>query len=312
MPETTIIAHLSDVHVTPPVGLSRPHFNMKRTLGLMNWHRGRKHVHRRDVLDEVTADMLAMHPQHVVVTGDLCNIGLPAEYAAALSWLETLGAPDNVSVVPGNHDIYSRLHAHQGVQLWRAYMASDPFGEALPGIAATPLGFPYVRRIGHVALIGVNSAIETPPFVAAGEVGDRQLDALERLLGALASKMLARVVLIHHPPLPGLAPPSRGLADAGKLEAVLARTGAELVLHGHNHRDMINWCTGPDARIPVIGIASGSAGRRHRNEPMARYNLIRIRRVDDAWVIEVTGRGLVTPAGSIVELDRHVLTPMAA
>lgn len=307
MPDSTIIAHISDVHNTPLSGISPRHLNVKRTLGLMNWHRGRKHVHRADVADLLVADMLALRPHHVAVTGDLCNIGLPNEYAAALNWLKGVGAPDSVTVVPGNHDIYTRIGSHPGVELWRDYMGSDAFGAGLAGTGTTARGFPFVRRVGAVALIGVNSAVETRPFVAAGRVGREQLEALEVVLGGLAQTGLARIVLIHHPPLPGLAPKSRALKDAVELAGVLSHAGAELVLHGHNHRDMLNWGDGPNGKIPVLGIASGSAGRRHRDEPMARYNLVRVRRVDEAWAIEVTGRGLISPTGGVVEIDRRLL-----
>lgn len=312
MPDSTTIAHISDVHITPLAGLSARHLNVKRTLGLMNWHRGRKRVHRADVADLLVADMRATRPHHVAVTGDLCNIGLPNEYAVALQWLENVGPPDAVTVVPGNHDIYTRMGSHPGVGMWCDYMMSDAFGEALPGVGATPLGFPFVRRVGSVALVGVNSAVETRPFVAAGRVGVKQLEALEAVLHALGKTELARVVLIHHPPLPDLAPESRALRDAGELAGVLARTGAELVLHGHNHRDMLSWGEGPASKYPVLGIASGSAGRRHREEPLARYNLVRVRRTNEGWAIEVTGRGLISPSGGIVEIDRHLLAHQIA
>lgn len=307
MPNSIIIAHISDVHITPLAGLAPRHLNIKRTLGLMNWHRGRKHVHRAEVADRLVADMLATRPHHVAVTGDLCNIGLPGEYAAARDWLGRVGPPEMVSVVPGNHDIYTRIGGHPGVGLWREYMTSDEFGAGIPGVAETDMGFPYVRRIGSVALVGVNSAVETRPFVASGCVGPQQLAALARVLGALRAQGLARIVLIHHPPLPGLAPKSRALTDAAALADVLAQSGAELVLHGHNHRDMVNHGDGPVGRIPVVGIASGSAGRRHKDEPLGRYNLVRVRRVDEDWSIEITGRGSKTPDGPVVDLDRHVL-----
>ncbi len=307
MPQLTIIAHISDVHITPLGGLSARHLNVKRTLGLMNWHRKRKHVHRADVADMLVTDMLAAHPDHIAVTGDLCNVGLPNEYAAALEWLKSVGSPEAVTVVPGNHDIYTRIGSHPGVGMWRGYMASDSFGQAVPGIGATPLGFPFVRKVGSVALIGINSAVETRPFVAAGRVGHAQLDALEKVLAALAGTKLARVVLIHHPPLPGLASHARALKDAKALAGVLQRVGAELVLHGHNHRDMVSWGEGPAGKIPVVGIASGSAGRRHKDEPLARYNLVCVRRVHGGWGIQLTGRGLVAQGGGVVELDRRLL-----
>lgn len=309
MPGSTTLAHISDVHVTPPQGLAPRHLNLKRTLGLANWHRGRKHVHLPQVVDALVADMRMAGADHIAVTGDLCNIGLPGEYAAALAWLEALGAPHDVTVVPGNHDIYTRIGRHPGVELWRDYMRSDAFGAALSGVANAEPGFPFVRRVGCVALVGVNSAKETRPFVAAGRVGGAQLAALEEILGALSGEGLARIVLIHHPPLPGQAPRLRALSDAEGLRDVLERAGAELVLHGHNHRDMLDWCEAAGGRIPVIGIASGSAGRRHKDEPLARYNLVKVRPQETGFAIEVTGRGLLAPEGGVVEIDRYHLAP---
>ncbi len=153
-----------------------------------------------------------------------------------------------------------------------------------------------MRRIGPVALIGLNSAVETPPFVAAGEVGKAQLDALDALLPRLEAEGLLRVVLIHHPPLPGQAPPRRGLRDAEALSRVLARRGAELVLHGHNHRDMhtdfARLAESGGGSIPVIGVASSSIGRVHKGEPLGRYNLLRIARTGNRAQIECVTRGL--------------------
>lgn len=305
MPDATVIAHLSDLHMTPPTGFSPVHWNVKRTLGLINWHRGRVRVHRREVLDEIVADMRTFAPDHIAVTGDLCNIGLPSEYEAARLWLEGLGSPADVSVVPGNHDIYTRVRRHAGIEVWRPFMKADGFGAAIEAPAAVN-GFPYVRRVGGVALIGVNSAVETQPFVSAGKVGEAQRARLAVLLDQLATSGLARIVMIHHPPLPQQAPPVRGISDAPALEVLLARHGAELIIHGHNHRDSLVWCEGTQ-RIPVVGIASATAARHHKGEPLGTYNLIRVRRSDDAWSLEIVGRGISAATGGVVEVSRKVL-----
>jgi len=301
------IAHLSDLHLTPLSGFGPRHWNVKRTLGYLNWHRGRKRVHRLEAVADLVADMRGLAPSHIVVTGDLVNIGLPSEHVAALAWLEDLGPPESVTVVPGNHDIYVHLASDPGVERWRAYMSPDSFGAAL-GLAA-PDGFPFVRRLGRVAVIGVNSAEPTPPFVAAGRIGARQMDALARALDATAAAGLVRVVLVHHPPLPGQAPARRGLADAAELERVLVDHGAELVLHGHNHRDMLSWLQTRAGPAAVIGIASSSAARAHKDEPLGRYNLFRFT-VDGGSVrIDHTARGFAVPDGPVVELEHRTLVP---
>lgn len=305
------LAHLSDVHLGPLPPFALRHINVKRALGWLNWQRKRRHVHRADALALVVADLQAAAPDHIAVTGDLVNIALPGEYEAAAAWLAGLGPPEQVSVVPGNHDIYTRLGADPGVARWRAYMQSDAWGRELGG---APVGFPYVRQAGPMALVGVNSAVPTPPFVAAGEVGGPQRKALAAILDRLGAAGVFRTVLIHHPPLPGQAPARRGLADAPALERVLETHGAELVLHGHNHRDMLEWRAWRAGRFPVVGIASGSAAKPHREEQPARYNLIRLEPQDwdglddgGGWWLTIVTRGLDTATGTVAELSRRRL-----
>src|SRR5262249_41495244 len=109
MAETVTIAHLTDMHLGPIAGFTPRYWNLKRALGYLNWVRKRRYDHLRPVLDRLVADLLAQAPQHIAAGGDLCNIGLPKEHAAGLAWLESLGSPQRVSVVPGNHDIYCAL-----------------------------------------------------------------------------------------------------------------------------------------------------------------------------------------------------------
>jgi 3',5'-cyclic AMP phosphodiesterase CpdA len=305
MTETITLAQLSDVHLAPVQGFALRHLNVKRGLGYLNWQRSRRRVHRMESLELVVADLKAQRPDHIAVTGDLINLGLPAEYEAARAWLQGLGSPQEVTVIPGNHDIYTRLRDHPGVACWAEFMRSDAWGETL-GVEGAD-GFPFVRRIGPVALICLNSAEETPPFVAAGRLGERQIAALAELLKRTRQEGLVRVVLIHHPPLPGQVPARRGLRDAAALERVLAAYGAELVLHGHNHRDDRVDFAWAEGRIPVIGVASGSAGRVHKDEPLGRYNLFRITRSDHGAQIVCTTRGLDATGCFVEQVDRRLL-----
>jgi 3',5'-cyclic AMP phosphodiesterase CpdA len=304
MAETTTIAHLTDVHLGPIAGFVPRYWNLKRGLGYLNWVRKRRHDHLRAVLDRIVADLLAQAPDHVAVGGDLCNIGLPQEHIDALAWLEALGPPERVSVVPGNHDIYSRIGRDPGARRWAAYMASDARGAAFAGPDAA---FPFVRVVKGLALVGVNSAVPTPPAMAWGRVGSDQLARLAAILDRLAAAGLFRLVLIHHPPLPAQASSARGVRDAHALQGTLQRHGAELVIHGHNHRNMLSWVKCKSGACPVVGAPSASLGRRHGREPLARYNLLRV----DAGTraVELVGRGLAEAGGSVVELERCMLLP---
>ncbi len=309
------IAHMSDLHLGPLKGFTPSHWGVKRGLGYLNWQRGRKNLHRADVVAMLVEDMKRHSPDHIAVTGDLVNIGLPTEIEAARGWLEALGPSSDVTVVPGNHDIYVRLRSDPGVARWLDFMSDDDAA----GEAADRMAFPFVRRRGRVAIVGMNSALPTAPFVAAGRVPDDELAAMGVVLGRLKSEGLCRVVLIHHPPLPGQAPAIRGLRNAPAFAAMLQRAGADVVLHGHNHTNSLAWVDEEHRRVPVIGIASGSVAHHHKGLPLARYNLVRFgfggppgedssaEDFSSLQSIEIIGRGLSKPGGDIVELDRQTL-----
>lgn len=312
MTDRLLLAHLSDVHLGPIRGFTPRYWNAKRLTGFVNWMRHRRHSHSRDLADRLVADALGQAPDHIAVTGDLANIGLPQEHADALAWLSTVGSPEQVTVVPGNHDIYARIGRDAGTGRWSEYMA--PFaviGATNPREAGT---FPFIRRFGRFAVIGVNSAVRTPPLAAWGRVGEPQRRALASDLDRLGREGLIRVVLIHHPPLVGQAGPMRGLQDAAEVERVLTNHGAELVLHGHNHRNMLEMRTTREGgKLAVIGVPSASLRHAHGEEPAARYNLLRIESSGaiDAGQrgpvarVHLIGRGLTEPDGPIVEIERR-------
>ncbi|HEY7552496.1 MAG TPA: metallophosphoesterase [Hyphomicrobiaceae bacterium] len=311
------VAHLTDVHLGPVAGFGPRHWGLKRGLGYLNWLRKRRHDHQQAALDRIVADLLGHRPDHIAVTGDLVNIGLPREHIEALAWLGALGPPERVTVVPGNHDTYVRMRRDPGPRRWAAYMASNAEGLAFAGGDAE--GPPFVRVLGEVALVGMDSAIPTPPLLAWGRVGRAQLARLDAILERLRGAGLFRLVLIHHPPLRGQADATRGLRDAADLESVLERRGAELVIHGHNHRNMLAWlprgpgrAAGPPCRTAVVGAPSASLARAHGREALARYNLYRIaprpKPTAGAWSVELVGRGLAEPGGPVVELERRELT----
>jgi 3',5'-cyclic AMP phosphodiesterase CpdA len=297
MTETFTLAHLTDVHLSPIAGFSPGYWNLKRGLGFVNWQRGRKSVHAREVADRLVADAKTLRADHIAITGDLVNLGLPVEHEAALTWLKTVGPPERVTVIPGNHDIYSSLHGDAGVARWAEYMGGE----------AESHTFPFVRRIGPLALIGLNSAIETPPFVASGRLGPDQIEVTRDLLERLGDEGMVRVVLIHHPPLTGLASSRRGLRDVKLFQRMLEKSGAELVLYGHNHRPELTWLDTVSGRLAVIGGASASAGRVHKDETLAQYNLLTFFSSEKGLRIRKIVRGLAVPDGPVVKLDETVL-----
>jgi 3',5'-cyclic AMP phosphodiesterase CpdA len=274
------LAHLSDPHLPPLPPLRLSELIGKRALGYLNWTRNRHKYHRRDVLDTLVSDMQTQVPDHVAITGDLVNLALEAEFAPALAWLRRVGPPDRVTAIPGNHDAYVRSARH-----W----FSESFADYLHGDDAARVAFPFLRWRGPLVLIGLSTAVPTPPFMATGTLGPSQIEALERTLSGLAGCESFRVLLIHHP----LRSDSRikRLTDASPLLTVLKRHGVDLVLHGHDHVHSTIWIDGPAREIPVVGVPSASA-RAHGQTPAAAYNLFSIARDSNAWHCEQSVRGI--------------------
>ena len=274
------LAHLSDPHLPPLPAVRLADLAGKRALGYLNWTRNRHKYHRRDVLDALVKDMQAQQPDHIAVTGDLVNLALEAEFAPSRAWLESVGSPGRVTVIPGNHDAYVRATQHRFAEAWGGYLGGDD---------ATAVAFPSVRRRGPLVLISLSSALPTPPLMATGRLGQSQLEELERLLTGLSAAQAFRVLLIHHP----LRSDSRAkrLTDSQPLLALLKRFGVDLVLHGHDHVHSTIWIEGPRGSIPAIGVPSASA-LAHGRYPAAAYNLFAIERDGAAWRVEHTVRDM--------------------
>ena len=258
----------------------------KRSLAYLGWLRKRAGAVRPEAL---LADVAAHGADHVAVTGDLTNLALPGEFAAARDWLARLGPPARVTAIPGNHDATVPVPWERGVGLWRPWMADG---------GAQQERFPFLRRRGLVALVGLSSAVPTPPGSAAGWLGAGQLARLPPLLEAAGREELFRVVLVHHPPLPGPGGWRKALRDRDALREALRRSGAELVLHGHHHAVLRAEVEGPAGPIPVLGAPL--ALRAGRRGALAGWLLHRIARdaTAGAWRLDTVVRAWDPAAGA--------------
>ncbi|MEM8855816.1 MAG: metallophosphoesterase [Pseudomonadota bacterium] len=281
------LAFLSDPHLGPVPRPSARALMSKRAFGYINWLRNRRAALGSNVLQRIVDDIKTQAPDHIAVTGDLVNIALPEEFDAAAAWLETLGPPEDVTVVPGNHDAYVRGGLENALAAWGPYMASD----------TGPQTFPIVRRRNGIVLLGVSTAVATPPLWATGKVGGRQRDALGHALDKHDDAF--KVVLIHHPPDAGLSPGRRRLVDHAAVRQVLSDGCADLVLHGHNHEPSIRWLPTAHADAAVIGTPSASSdGSKHA---LASYGLIELN--SQTGHAHLTRRGLTEPDGRVRVLE---------
>ncbi len=263
-----MLAHLSDLHMAVAAARARS-LSSKRGLGFINWQRKRKHIHRPEVLDAIVRDLKTQQLDHIAVTGDLVNLSLPDEYARAREWLERRRAVRATSrSMPGNHDVYVRgVEAIACAILGRLHARRRrprPFSVSAPA-----------RRRGADRAVDRRADRRRSWRPAGSAAGS--LSRLAEVLGQTRDAF--RVVLIHHPPL---SPPRRylrRLVDAPALRGVLAEQGAELLLHGHDHRRALIWLDGPEGtKIPAVGVPSASAARRTATKTPPAYHLFKHRR----------------------------------
>jgi 3',5'-cyclic AMP phosphodiesterase CpdA len=289
------LAHLSDPHIPPLPEASAAELIGKRITGYMNWKLRRGPHHNRKILDALVQDLLAHEPDHVAVTGDLANLALAPEFSTAREFLQSLGDGKRVSVIPGNHDAYVRGADKIYLEAWREFLAGD-----VPG--AYP--FPYLRRRGPIALIGLTTGVPTPPFFASGRIGSAQMDRFAVMMEELPREQCFRIVMIHHPPA-GKRPWLKRLDDAEDFRGVIARLGAELILSGHDHIAAVNEIPGLQKAVPVVQVPSASASPADPRGGGA-YNLYRIGGTPGHWSCEMETRG-ITAEGGIATLAKKKL-----
>ncbi|HEX7478632.1 MAG TPA: metallophosphoesterase [Polyangiales bacterium] len=285
------IAHVSDLHVLAPAGVEwrRLLFN-KRITGYANLLLKRSRAYRRDYLVAVLA-AAAQAADQVVVTGDITNLSLEGEYLEARRLLDEVARAAEVSVVPGNHDIYLPQVHHD--RRFPHHFASFERSDLPQFEVALPAGrFPFVKLRGPVALIGLSSAVPRPPFVSAGYLGHAQLHALTQLLAHPEVARRTPVIMVHHDPLDsrfGFEQWRSGLLDARALRHALQPIARGLLLFGHLHvRRRDQWIT-PSGALDVV-CASGAALDHPSEQVRAGFN---------RYEIEADGR--------IAALDAHVL-----
>jgi 3',5'-cyclic AMP phosphodiesterase CpdA len=264
--------HCSDIHLLNLRGVGAHRFLNKRLTGGVNLMLKRGKHHDSALFDRVAEHARELEVDRVVITGDLSNLALEQEFEHIGEKLHGIGLP--VTVIPGNHDTYTR-----GAE--RARRFETMLGQFMDGerADANERFYPFVQRFGEVALIGVSTAQASLPLYAVGTVGTAQLERLDEMLVALEREGLTRIVLIHHPVMPGVSLRRHNLLDLDAFGQVIARRGAELILHGHEHRAIDGTIAGPMQPVPVHGISSATNLSRHPGRE-ASFSIYDVERTD--------------------------------
>jgi 3',5'-cyclic AMP phosphodiesterase CpdA len=292
------IAHFSDLHLLDLTGVPFRRFLNKRLTGWVNLRLNRGSIHRAAYVDAIARKIAERRVDHVVVTGDLTNLALEPEFERVRALLErTLGMdPAQVTVVPGNHDLYTRgaRESRRFERFMGPWLKSD-----LPDLSVDVAGarFPVVKLRGSAAFIGLSSAVPRPPLIAAGELGRAQIAALGDVLAHPEVRARTPIIALHHPPV---HPWSRakahveGLRDARALLALFASASRGAILHGHLHRRIQRELSTSGGRLRQLGATSASL---HHADPdrMAGFNTYDL--ADDgtlrveAWVYDPNAGG---------------------
>lgn len=220
---------------------------------------------KRPDLGRFTADQIL-----IVVSGDLTYRASADEFKLVETFLESLcdGLQidrTQVILVPGNHDVdwaLSGIDRSRRFDNFLAFVRSfykDAFSQRYPLIkwnfdvvAKRPQAneIVSVARIGETTFVGLNSCIFEDDKNHFGFIGQRQLDAVAKLLEGADNSGIKVAVMHHHlHPFPELLQDrslgdevwndTSTIRDAGYVEQRLERLGFDLVLHGHKHKPQL-------------------------------------------------------------------------
>lgn len=169
-------------------------------------------------------------PDLVLLTGDLVDLGSPAEYAALAHRLGQLRAP--VGLIPGNHDRRDAM---------ASAFPSQPWDRSTGRLH-------LCETVGAWRLIGLDTLVEG---AAGGSLRPSDLEWLVAQLGAAPD--IPTVLALHHPPFAsGIAHMDRmALGDGrdGLARIVAANPAIRRVVCGHLHRDVVTQWAGTVAMV---------------------------------------------------------------
>lgn len=252
------IAHLSDLHVADRRRYPRNGFAAKDC----DRHSARLAKGLLSALKEAAVD-------HLVVTGDLTFSSEASEFERAADLLRPWAEKGKLTVVPGNHDVWTSEAAQSG----RFLRAIGPDGRGMRR-AASP--YPLAVLLSpDVVLVALDSARHgEKPFETPGRLGGAQLASAREMVREHAKEGRAVLLALHHhvvlPPerVPSDACVARmPLADADKVVRLVAEMRVAAVLHGHRHCAFRVDLPGASGPTPVL--CAGSASR-VAEEPVRR------------------------------------------
>ncbi len=171
-------------------------------------------------MESIVEEVNAMHPDLVIVAGDLTAAGYEWEFAEAADWLGQVECP--IVVVPGNHDARNVGYLHF------EHFFGDRFSRSrLPFDAkrAAAIGAP------GLTVVAVDSS---EPDLNEGQIGRERYPWIRE---QFTEPDDIKLFVIHHHlvAIPGTGRERNTINDAGDVLAELVHHGVDVVLSGHKH-----------------------------------------------------------------------------
>lgn len=224
------IAHLSDVHTLDPEH-RRSTTRYRFATRFVSLGRPVDPRSRARKLTRALAAAKASGADHIVITGDLTEMGDAAEFEHFANLLEDAGIPDGgVTLVPGNHDAYTSGAA------WRRALEGPLARWA--NASATEAGTMVIR--GDVAILPIDTSCFQSLARSGGLFTPEAARAVQARIDDPALRNKAIVLVMHHPPFVHHKNPVAewidGLRGCTHVLDMLARHPQVQILHGHMHR----------------------------------------------------------------------------
>jgi len=218
-----LIAHITDMHLLERT--ERHAFDVRFvSLGRRLDAEDRLAKARRAI-----ATARAAGAEHYVFTGDLTETGTLAQFEVLAELLfECKLRPDDVTLLPGNHDAYTAPN------VWRDALS----GSLRPFARHAALEPGKVVDLGGAYLLPVDATFHQPVTRSAARFNDEIETALAERLADPALSSAPVVIAIHHPPQPRPGPWHwvDGLLGGKRLLAMIEPRENVTVLHGHLHK----------------------------------------------------------------------------
>ena len=225
---------------------------------------------REDVFETVIQEVNSLHPDSVVITGDLTNEGLKEQYEKCKALISKINV-DNIIAISGNHDYRNTGYLH-----FKKYFPFQTINELSDDVILVTLG-------------------TARPDRDDGEVGYRQTLWLERTMKKFQDKTTILAMHHHLIGIPDTGADKLTIIDAGDVLRATLDSDVDLVLCGHKHRPWL-W----DFNNLLIANAGSTSSERVRGFFENSYNIVKIENGKISIDLKIVG-GERRPLQSIVK-----------